>query len=153
MADQFPTELVGVRDGSVPRLRADGAVQNGGPRRFRASLTLAASGNGRMTVAGADALLIGQLPVGYAPAFYVLNGVALGASAQVAIGTSKVHASNGQYRASAIKNVATMEIGMVVAAQAAAPVMVPTDMWMTVGTADLPTSGQLVVEVWASAAN
>ena len=90
--------------------------------------------------------------MGYAVLAYILSGSALGASAQVAIGTSKVHASNGQYRASAIKNTTGYEIGMVAAAHAAAPVTAPTDVWLTVGTADLPTSGTLIVDILASAA-
>lgn len=150
MPDRFPTELVGVRDGAVPRLRAEGVLQGGDLKSFRATVTLAASGNGLLTTA--DALLLCQLPVGYRPVAYIVNGVALGASAQIAIGTSKVHASNGQYRASAIKNSTAYEIGLVPAAHAAAPVTVPTDIWLTVGTADLPTSGQLIVEVVAAAA-
>lgn len=150
MAKRVSQELVGVRDGTVPKLRSEGAVIGGDLKRFRAVILLAASGNGQVTQA--DHVLLFQLPAGYVPALTIVNGVALGATAQIAIGISPVHANNGQYRAAAIKNTATIELGIPVAAADDPPSANPTDVFLTVGAADLPTAGTLIVEVWASAA-
>jgi hypothetical protein len=150
MAKKFSQEMLGVRDGTVPKLRAEGAVIGGDLKRFRAVIALAVAGNGLVTQA--DNVLLFQLPAGYVPALTILNGIALGATAQIAVGTSPVHATNGQFRAAAIKNAAGVEIGMPVAAADDPPSPSPQDVFLTVGAADLPTAGTFIVEVWASAA-
>jgi hypothetical protein len=151
MAERVAVELVSVKDGTVPALRAEGAVQGGKLIRFRATIELAASGNGDLNTG--DSVLLGVLPAGAVFAFGQLNNTAtLGASAQVAIGTNKVHASNGQYRASAVKTTTTIEDFGLTPAQKAAPAAAPVPVYLTVGVADLPTSGTIVVDIYASVA-
>lgn len=151
MADKFSLEQVGVRDGTVPKGRIDGVLQGGSVRSFTARITLAASGNGLVTQS--DNVLLAILPAGYKFLYGILqNSTTLGASAQVAIGTNKAHASNGQFRASAVKTTTTQELFGPSTAMDDDPVSAPTPIYLTNGTADLPPAGTIVVEIFASAA-
>lgn len=151
MPRRFANALVGVRNNAVPRGRINGVMQGGSVRAFTAVINLAAAGNGLLTTA--DEALLCQLPAGYKFLFGILqNDTALGATAQVAIGTNPVHASNGQYRASAIKNAVGQEIFGLTSGMDDEPVAAPTDIFLTVGAANLPTTGTIVVVIFAAAA-
>lgn len=151
MADKFAREQIGVRDGSVPRGRLDGGIQGGNVRSFVARIDLAATGNGQ--VQQADNVLLAVLPRGFKFLFGILqNSASLGATAQVAIGTSKTHATNGQYRAAAIKTATTPELFGQPAALADDAVADPTPVYLTVGVADVATAGTAVITIYAAAA-
>lgn len=150
MALKYPLELVGVQDGSVPRLRADGIVVGGAVQRFRATIELAASGNGQVT--GDDALLVALIPQGYVFSHGVLTATVSQGAAQIAIGTGATHAENGQYRAAATATaVETPELFGRTAAQKAAPSTAATRVYLTTSAA-LPTSGTIVIDIFASSA-
>lgn len=150
MANKFATELVGVKDGSVPRLRSSGIVVGGALTRFRATLALAASGNGQ--VQAADNVLLAELPPGYVFAFGALTVSATMGAAQLAVGTNPVHASNGQYRAAATATTAdTPALFGKAAAQKLPASTAPTKVYLTT-SADLPTAGDVVVDIFASSA-
>lgn len=150
MADRVASELVGVRDGTVPKLRAEGALQGGPLHRFRAVIALAASGNGLF--AQADNVLLAEVPQGHVFAFGIVNNSATLGTAQLAIGTSKTHGSNGQLRAAAVKTSTTPEVFGPSTAMDDAPLTAPTRYYATVGVADMPTSGVIVIDLYFSAA-
>jgi hypothetical protein len=150
MATKYPVELQGVKDGTVPKLQADGAVVGGGLHRFRSTIELAAAGNG--LVQAADAVLLGDLPAGAAFAYGVLTVSASLGAANVAIGTNATHASNGQYRGAAVATTTeTPALFGKTAAQKAAPSKTPAKMYLTTD-ANLPTAGTIVVDIFVSSA-
>jgi len=150
MATKYPLELVGVADGTAPRLRSDGIVVGGAVQRFRATIELAATGNGNIT--DADAVLLAQIPAGYVFAYGVLTSTVSLAAAQVAIGTDAAPAQNGQYRAAATAT-AVEEPALFgrTAAQKAEPSKAATRVYLTT-SATLPTAGTVVIDIYASSA-
>lgn len=150
MSRKYSKELQGVKDGTVPKLLADGAVVGGGLHRFRASIALAASGEGQ--VQAGDEVYLGELPAGSSFAFGVLTVSATMGAAALAVGTSDTHATNGQFRAAATATTAeTPEIFGRTAAQEAPPAKVPIPVFLTT-SANLPTAGTVVVDIFASSA-
>lgn len=150
MANRFSKEATGVLDGTNQPGMANGAVL-GGVERLRASYNLATDG----AVLQADNILLGELPIGSAFIAGILtNSVTMGAAAAIAIGTSKVHANNGQFRAAAVATTAEAPalFGRT-AAQIAAPSTVKTPVYLTVGGADLPAAGIIDVEILYSTRN
>src|SRR5947199_10559708 len=92
MADLFSTETAGLL--SRPVVKPSAGAYGGRFRRYRATITLAAQ-------ATTDNILLCVLPNGsYHAIGWVTASVSLGTSV-IAIGTNKVHASNGQLRAAA----------------------------------------------------
>ena len=112
-------------------------------KRLRATFTLSAT-----AVTTSDTLVVGNLPAGATFAFGVLT-----ASATLAIGTS---GSTGKYRTAATFTTAdtpTM-FGNTAAVGAADPALSAEEqVIVTVGTASLPTSGTLVVDMYYSLPN
>ena len=118
-------------------------------KRLRATFTLSAT-----AVTTSDTLVVGNLPAGATFAFGVLTASAtMGASATLAIGTS---GSTGKYRTAATFTTAdtpTM-FGNTAAVGAADPALSAEEqVIVTVGTASLPTSGTLVVDMYYSLPN
>ena len=130
-----------------PQQMVSGAVFRGDLRRLRCSYDLAVDG----AVTTSDQIKLATLPTGAVFAYGTLNqSASLGTSA-VAIGTSAVHGSNGQFRAAAVKtSTNSPEVFQQVAAAAAAPSVAAQDGWLTVATASLPGSGTIVVDLYFS---
>lgn len=142
MADLFSLETAGVL--SRPVVKPSAPAYGARPRRYRATITLASQ-------ATADNIYLGRFPAGSIPEVgFITSSVSLG-SAVVAIGTNKVHASNGQYRAAAVFTaVDTPTPFGLAAALSGAALTVDTDVYLTIATAALPSSGTLVIDLNAS---
>jgi hypothetical protein len=146
MARLYTPQTAGVLDGTLPAAKLNGGRQHAKLRRLSALIDLAALG-----VTTADEVLLGRLPPGAFFVYGIINAsVTMGASATLAIGTNPVHASNGQYRAAATFTTAVPTLfGVAAAAQAAASAN-PTDVFLTVGVANLPSSGLLNIDIFYS---
>lgn len=121
-------------------------VYQGVLKRMRATFTLSAT-----AVTTSDTLVIGNLPAGATFAFGVLTAsVTMGASATLAIGTT---GATGKYRAAATFTAAdtpTM-FGVNTAVGAADPgLSAEEQVFITIASASLPTSGTLVVDLYYS---
>ena len=150
MATYYSTEATGALDGTNPPAQMASRVVGGKLRRLRATIDLAA----QAAIGASDNVVLGDLPAGAVFAFGVLTASAtLGASAQIAIGTNPVHASNGQYRASAVSTAvnAPALFGITTAQQAASSAS-PTRVYLTNSTANLPTSGTITIDIFYSIA-
>lgn len=142
MADLFSTETAGLL--SRPVVKPSAGAYGARYRRYRASITLAAQTT-------ADNILLGILPAGSIFAGGAITAsVSLGTSV-VAIGTSKVHATNGQYRAAGTFTVADTPTNFGTATSLAmAALTADTAIYLTIATANLPGAGTLVVDLYAS---
>lgn len=109
--------------------------------RYRASITLASQ-------AVADTVVLAQIPAGVAFAYGVItSSVSLG-TATVAVGNA---ASAGKYRAAAVFTATDTPTPFGVAtAVAGQPSTAQEQVILTVSTAALPASGQLVVDLYFS---
>lgn len=142
MADLFSTETAGLL--SRPVVKPSAGAYGGRVRRYRASITLAAQ-------ATTDNILLCVLPSGsiYMPGWLVASAT-LGA-AVIAIGTSKVHGTNGQLRAAGTFTAVDTPTPFGPAALiAGAALTADTPIYLTIATAALPGAGTLVVEILAS---
>jgi hypothetical protein len=154
MATYLSAELSGVNatanqtsagTGYKPRATVYGARV----KRLRATFTL-----GSTAVTTSDVLQVGNLPAGATLAFGVITASAtMGASATLAIGNAT---STGKYRAAATFTSAdtpTM-FGLTSAIGAADPALSAEEtVIVTIGTASLPTSGTLVIDLYYSMPN
>lgn len=140
MAETYAPEVAGL--GTTPTTPANGGVQGGRVRRFRATVTLASQ-------AIADTIVLADVPPGHTFAYGVLNSsVTLGTST-VAIGNST---TAGKYRAAAVFTaVSTPTLFGVNAAVAADPFDNVERVIATVAVAALPAAGTLVVDLYFSA--
>lgn len=157
MADLHAAQIVG--ETLLPASKPSSVSYGGRLRRFRAVLNLGTattttgSGSDTVLVTTADNVRLARIPAGYAFAFGIINASATLGSSVVAVGTNKVHASNGQLRAAATfttANVPTL-FGLA-AAEAAGPYAVDTDLFLTVATANLPTSGTVIIDLFFAGA-
>ena len=139
MAQTYSTEMSG--QSSVPTTMANGGVVGGRLRRFRATVTLASQADG-------DTVVLTKLPAGYAFAYGVINASATLGSSTIAIGNSS---SAGKYRAAAAFTAAAPTLFGVVGAVDDAALTAEETVIATVGTAALPSSGTMVVDIYASA--
>lgn len=140
MANTYASEVSGL--GTIPETNANGAVQGGRLRRFRATITLASQADG-------DTITLAKVPAGYAFAYGVINASAtLGGTATVAIGVS---GTAGKYRTAAIFTAAAPTLFGNVAAVDDAPLTASETVIMTVGAAALPSSGTCTVDLYYSA--
>ncbi|GAA0749548.1 hypothetical protein [Sphingomonas trueperi] len=143
MAKGYSKELVGVRDGSVvPALKADGRKVLSRRRETLATFDLSQS---TVAKASGDTNVIGVLPKGHRFAgVRITSSVSLG-TATIAIGYAGAPAA---YRAAAVFTaVETPTTAAPTAALTADPVDSDTEIFFTVGTAALPSSGILVMEL------
>lgn len=146
MAVRYSKEATGVLDGTLPPAQTNGAVL-GKLKRLRATYNLATDG----AVTTSDQILLGRLPAGAVFAFGMLTSDTSFNTSVVAIGASATHASNNKYRtAAAFTAVQTPTPFGNVAAQGAAPLTAPEDVWMTVATANLPSTGIFTVDIFYS---
>lgn len=151
MATYLSAELSGVNATANQTSAATGykpkaTVYNARLKRLRATFTL-----GSTAVTTSDTLTVGNLPAGATFAYGVLTASAtMGASATLAIGNAS---STGKYRSAATFTTAdtpTM-FGNTAAVGAADPGLSAEEtVIVTVGTASLPTSGTLVVDLYYS---
>ena len=122
------------------------SVYGGRLRRIRATFTL-----GSTAVTTSDTLAVGNLPSGATFAYGVLTAsVTMGASATLAIGNAS---STGKYRAAATFTSADTPtfFGVNTAVGAADPGLSADEaVIVTIGTASLPTSGTLIVDLYYS---
>ncbi len=139
MPNTYATEVAGL--GTIPETNANGAVQGGRLRRFRATITLASQADG-------DTVTLARVPAGYAFAYGIINASATLGSSTVAIGTAS---SAGKYRASAVFTAAAPTLFGVVGAVDDAPLSDAETVILTNTTAALPSSGTLVVDLFFSA--
>lgn len=142
MADLFSTETTGYL--SKPMSKPSAPAYGARRRRYRATIALA-------TQTTADNIFLCRLPAGCVYEIsHLTSTVSLGA-AVIAIGTSKVHASNGQLRAAAVHTaVETPTPFGLVSAISGAALTGDTDIYLTTATASLPASGTLVIDINAS---
>lgn len=140
MADLLSTQLTGYL--SNPATRPGGNEYGGRTRRYRATITLAAQ-------ATTDNIALAKIPAGSIFAYGILTAsVSLGTSV-VAIGTNKVHASNGQLRAAGTFTAVDTPTPFGLAS-AAAQTALTADTWLylTIATAALPGAGTLNVDLF-----
>jgi hypothetical protein len=154
MATYLSAELSGVNATANQTTAAVGykpraSVYGGRLKRLRATFTL-----GSTAVTTSDVLSVGNLPAGSTFAYGVITASAtMGASATLAIGTS---GSTGKYRAAATFTSADTPtlFGTAATIGAADPGLSSEEaVIVTVGTASLPTSGTLVIDLYYSIAN
>jgi hypothetical protein len=116
-------------------------------RRFRTVFALASQ------AAGTDQLRLPVLPAGFVFAYGVLTSTVSLGSAQIAIGASATHASNGKYRAAGVFTVVdTPTLFGAAAAVGGAPLTADEQPWMTWAAAALPSSGTLIIDLYGSTA-
>lgn len=139
MAQTYASEVSGL--GTIPSTNANGAVQGGRIRRFRATITLASQADG-------DTVVLAQVPAGYAFAYGIINASATLGSSTVAIGVS---GTAGKYRAAATFTGAAPTLFGVVGAVDDAPLTSGETVILTNTTAALPSSGTLTVDLYYSA--
>lgn len=141
MATLYATEASGYLNSAVPSLPA-GAVHGGRLRMYRASITLASQ-------ATTDTIVLAKLHSGQSVRYGVLNSsVSLGTST-VAIG---ITGTTGKYRAAATFTAVDTPtlFGPTAANSAAAPMTAEETVFITIGTAALPASGTLVIDLYVS---
>lgn len=142
MADLYSIETAGAY--TRPVVKPSAGAYGGRLRRYRGSITLA-------TQTTSDNILCAIIPAGSYFAFGVLTSTVTLGTAVIAIGTSKVHASNGQYRAAATyTSVDTPTLFGLTAAIAGTFLSADTPVYLTIATASLPASGTVVVDLFAS---
>lgn len=140
MAQTYSTELAGTQ-ASPPSVPSSTQGYAARLHRYRASITLASQ-------ASADTVVLAQVPAGVCFAYGVVtSSVSLG-TATVAVGNST---TAGKYRAAAVFTaVDTPTLFGVTTAVAGQPSTAQEQVILTVGTAALPASGTLVVDLYFS---
>lgn len=140
MANTYAPEVAGL--GTIPTTQAQGGVQGGRLRRFRATVPFAAQASG-------DTVTLATVPAGYTFAFGMVNATAtFGATATIAIGTA---ASSGKYRVAAVHTATVPTLFGVPGAADDVPLTAAETVIMTVAAASLPGSGSAVVDLYFSA--
>jgi hypothetical protein len=137
MATTYSNDISGAY--ATPATAVSGSVVGGRLRRLRGVITLASQADG-------DVIVLGKLPAGAVFAYGVLNASAtLGASATIAVGTA------GKYRAAAVFTAAAPTLFGTSTSVDDAPLTAEEEVMVTVGTAALPSSGTLIVDLYYSA--
>ena len=140
MADLLSAQLTGYL--SNPATRPGGNEYGGRTRRYRATITLASQ-------ATTDNIALAKIPAGSIFAYGLITASVSLSTAVVAIGTNKVHASNGQLRAAGTFTAVDTPTPFGLAA-AVSQVALTADTWvyLTIATAALPSSGTLNVDLF-----
>jgi len=143
MAQTYSVELAGID--SVPAIKPSATAAYGARlKRFRATVNLASQ-------AAADTIVLADLPAGYIFAFGLMTTSVSLSTATVAIGNAT---TAGKYRAAAVLTATDTPTPFGVATTLDDPALTATERIIaTVGTAALPASGTLVVDIFASLAN
>lgn len=141
MAQTFAPEVAGL--GTTPSAKANGGVQGGRLRRFRATVPF----DGQ---AIADTIVLAEVPAGYTFAYGVINNTAtFGATATIAIGAA---GATGKYRAAAVQTATGPQLFGVASAADDVPLAAAERVIMTVAAAALPDSADYaVVDLYFSA--
>jgi len=139
MAETYASEISG--QSTTPTTMANGAVVGGRVRRFRATVTMASQASG-------DTIVLAKVPAGYAFAYGVINASATLGTATVAVG---IDGTAGKYRAAATFTAAAPTMFGVSTAVDDAPLSAEETVIATVGTAALPSSGTLIIDLYCSA--
>jgi hypothetical protein len=141
MAQTFAPEVAGL--GTIPSTKANGGVQGGRVRRFRATVPFAGQGIG-------DTVVLAEVPAGYTFAYGVMNNTAtFGGTATIAIG---VEGTAGKYRAAAVQTATGPQLFGLASAADDAPLEAAERVILTVAAAALPTSAEFaVVDLYFSA--
>jgi len=145
MAKGYSAQLVGVLDGSaVPAIKADGRVYNARPRIFRAVFDLASA---NVAKNNGDSNVICVLPEGYAfRSLSFTSSVSLGTST-ISVG---IAGATAKYKAAAVFTAVDTPTGYALAsAKAQAPLAAKEEVIFTIGAANLPGAGTLVIELEA----
>lgn len=135
----YSTELANIT--ALPVIKAASAGYGARLIRFRASITLA-------TQTTADTIVVAVVPAGYAFAFGVITTDTSLGSSTVAIG---ITGTTGLYRTAAVftaTNTPTMFGNAAAIVQAT--LTADQTIFITTATANLPASGQLVVDMYFS---
>ncbi|MEI6873194.1 MAG: hypothetical protein WCL08_13020 [Verrucomicrobiota bacterium] len=146
MATYLSNELAGTTDGktSAPvaaNLRQRGVITGGRLKRYRSTITFNAQASG-------DVIQLACLPAGSVFAYGTLINSASTATATIAIGTV---ATPAKYRAAAAStSVDTLAVFSTTAVQSADVFAADELVYATVGTAALPASGTLVIDLYVS---
>lgn len=154
MANLYSQQMAG--QVALPIIKPTDPAYGGRVFRFRSVLNLAAIatatfGSTQAGVATADNVLLGIIPAGYVFDFGIITSSVSLSTAVVAIGTNATHASNGQFRAAAtFTAVDTPTLFGLASAQAAAAFASDTRVYLTTATAAVPSSGTLVVDIYAN---
>ncbi|MFZ4687853.1 MAG: hypothetical protein ACOYLS_01315 [Polymorphobacter sp.] len=144
MPDLFSPQTTGVFDGTRPPVQQPGNFQRAKLRSIIARINLAS-----LAVTTADNVLIGTLGPGAVPLYgVILASATMGASATLAIGTNKTHASNGQYRAAAVFTAVDVPTLFGLSAAMGVEVATETPIYLTNGVANLPSAGILIIEIF-----
>lgn len=140
MPNTYAPEVAGL--GTIPTTQAQGGVQGGRLRRFRATVPFAAQASG-------DTVTLATVPAGYTFAFGMVNASAtFGASATIAIGNA---GATGKYRAAATHTATVPTLFGLYTASDDVPLAAAETVIMTVDVAALPGSGSAVVDLYFSA--
>jgi len=140
MATYYSTELAGLY--STPVVKPQGASgYSSRLRRYRGTITL-------NTQTTSDTIIIGQIPAGEDFAYGVLTSTVSLGSSTIAIGIS---GTTGKYRAAATFTATDTPTLFGTTAQVAALALTAEEqIFITIGTASLPASGTLVVDLYFS---
>lgn len=141
MAQGFSAEVQGVLDGTDPALKANGQVYNAPLRVFQATLDMADT---KVKIANGDTNVLFKLQPGMKPIMGVLlASVTMGASATIAIGTA---ATAAKYRTAATFTTPNVPTPFMLSSAADdAPLEVEETVIMTIGAANLPSTGILQI--------
>lgn len=148
MPAYLSNELAGATTGLVSAqpvgLKPGANVYGGRLKRLRATFTLAGQ-------TSSDTLVVGNLPAGAVFAYGVLTTSATLGSSTIAVG---VTGTTGKYRAAGTFTSADTPTLFGPAARVAQdPLAAEENVFVTIATATLPSSGTLVVDLYYSAAN
>lgn len=140
MAQTFSTELAPTQ-ATPPAVPSSTQGYGARPKRWRATIALASQ-------ASADTVVLAQIPAGFAFSYGVItSSVSLG-TATVAVGNA---AAAGKYRTAAVFTATDTPTPFGnTAAVAGQPSTAQEQVILTVGTAALPSSGTLVVDLYFS---
>ena len=149
MALFYAPSVNGLRQ--APPIKPTDGAYGGRVFRFRAIINLATI-NGGSAVTTADQIQVATVPAGYIlDKCELISSVSLTTS-WIAIGTSSTHGSNGQLRPAAAYGTTpeVLSASSLTTTKASGPLTADTPIWLTLNTANLPTSGTVVVDVYAT---
>lgn len=140
MPAYFSTELGGTANQTaIPAgLKPSASVYGARLRRIRATFTYA-------TQTTSDTLVVGVLPTGATVFQVALNTSVSTSTATLALG---ITGTTGKYRAAAaVTTTDAPQVAMLAARAADSPLTAEETVFLTIGTASLPSSGTLVVDI------
>jgi hypothetical protein len=142
MAVFYSSETSGL--GALPVVKPTSAGYGANLKRFRATITLP-----NPAITTADTIVLAQVPAGFTFAFGVLNAsVSLGTST-ISIGVAGATAKYRALAASTLVDTPTL-FGPAVQAGNQTPLPADETIFMTIATANLPTTGTVVVDLFFS---